>query len=486
MFVVAAPTGIALAEPAAPSADLSVNVPSPKIAVSSAQKIVRIDVTNHGPATATNAMLTLEVADVASFVDIGLPGASEHCTENAAKLTCPLGDLPADGHDHSFGIEVTPIQPAHDQPPLPRGPIGTLQVGVSSGLADPDTANNVQTVVLQLIDDGIDLATFGFDITLQPDQTDFLGFAVSNQGGRDTASIDVDVVLPKYVSFATGDIADDCDFVSSSHAVCHYDGLPAGTIGADPHALSVILAKNAPGPVALTGGSVTATGVEGTPDSTLATATTSNRQPFDTTAHGANAKAKLVNKLKLTSADASPGDETFEFTVFSTPNGADLAVAATAVTGHVGDTVTVPVTVKNNGPADSPTKTVIITAPTGTEITDGLGCPVVTPGKVVKCAGPLAALASETMNVKLKIVSATVGADGMAVVSGPLADPNPDNNTAPIKITVEAGGLPVTGVKAGVIGGVGLAGVVVGVLLYISARRRRYLLVTPADETAGE
>jgi Domain of unknown function DUF11 len=143
--------------------------------------------------------------------------------------------------------------------------------------------------------------------------------------------------------------------------------------------------------------------------------------------------------------------------------------------------VTVPVTVTNNGPADSPMSTVIITAPTGTEIADGLGCTVVTPGKVVKCQGPLDAHDSETGNFKFKIVSATVGTDGSAVISGSLADPNLDNNTAPIKITVEAGGLPVTGVKAGVIGGVGLAGVVVGVLLYVSARRRRIVLVTPDD-----
>ncbi len=80
-----------------------------------------------------------------------------------------------------------------------------------------------------------------------------------------------------------------------------------------------------------------------------------------------------------------------------------------------------------------------------------------------------------------------MGNDGTAVVSGPLADPNLDNNTAAIKITVlpsgEPGGLPVTGVKVAVIGAVGLAGVVVGWLLFAATRRRRVVMVTPGDET---
>lgn len=44
------------------------------------------------------------------------------------------------------------------------------------------------------------------------------------------------------------------------------------------------------------------------------------------------------------------------------------------------------------------------------------------------------------------------------------------------------GSLPVTGVQAGVIGGVGLAVLVVGGVLFMLARRRRVVLVTPNDE----
>lgn len=44
------------------------------------------------------------------------------------------------------------------------------------------------------------------------------------------------------------------------------------------------------------------------------------------------------------------------------------------------------------------------------------------------------------------------------------------------------GGLPVTGVQAGVLGGIGLAVVVAGGVLFLAARRRRVVLVTPGDE----
>ncbi|SCE82343.1 cell wall anchor protein [Micromonospora mirobrigensis] len=45
------------------------------------------------------------------------------------------------------------------------------------------------------------------------------------------------------------------------------------------------------------------------------------------------------------------------------------------------------------------------------------------------------------------------------------------------------GGLPVTGVQAGLIGGIGLAVLAAGAALLLLARRRRVVLVTPGDET---
>ncbi|MDG4803261.1 LPXTG cell wall anchor domain-containing protein [Micromonospora sp. WMMD980] len=44
------------------------------------------------------------------------------------------------------------------------------------------------------------------------------------------------------------------------------------------------------------------------------------------------------------------------------------------------------------------------------------------------------------------------------------------------------GGLPVTGPQAGLIGGVGIAALVAGGVLFLVSRRRRMVLVTPDDE----
>ncbi|MFG1954170.1 cell wall anchor protein [Micromonospora sp. NPDC048830] len=50
----------------------------------------------------------------------------------------------------------------------------------------------------------------------------------------------------------------------------------------------------------------------------------------------------------------------------------------------------------------------------------------------------------------------------------------------------EGGGLPVTGVQVGLIGGVGAAVLVAGGLLLVLSRRRRVVLVTPQDEKSGD
>jgi hypothetical protein len=47
----------------------------------------------------------------------------------------------------------------------------------------------------------------------------------------------------------------------------------------------------------------------------------------------------------------------------------------------------------------------------------------------------------------------------------------------------EGGGLPVTGIQVGLIGGIGGAVLVAGAMLFVIARRRRVVLVTPGDET---
>lgn len=67
---------------------------------------------------------------------------------------------------------------------------------------------------------------------------------------------------------------------------------------------------------------------------------------------------------------------------------------------------------------------------------------------------------------------------------GPTAGPTPTPGTGGDGGT--GGGLPVTGVQVGLIGGIGAAVLVAGGVLLILARRRKVVLVTPSDEQAGD
>lgn len=75
----------------------------------------------------------------------------------------------------------------------------------------------------------------------------------------------------------------------------------------------------------------------------------------------------------------------------------------------------------------------------------------------------------------------------------PTAGPSPSGSPAP-SVTPTAGGgagggdggLPVTGVQVGLIGGIGAAVLVAGGLLVVLGRRRKVVLVTPTDEKDGD
>jgi hypothetical protein len=73
----------------------------------------------------------------------------------------------------------------------------------------------------------------------------------------------------------------------------------------------------------------------------------------------------------------------------------------------------------------------------------------------------------------------------------PTGSPTPTGSAVPSGTAVptpgggDGGGLPVTGVQVGVIGGVGLGVLVLGGVLFLLARRRRVVLVNPDDETSG-
>ncbi|HEX5541768.1 MAG TPA: LPXTG cell wall anchor domain-containing protein [Micromonospora sp.] len=81
------------------------------------------------------------------------------------------------------------------------------------------------------------------------------------------------------------------------------------------------------------------------------------------------------------------------------------------------------------------------------------------------------------------------GVEGMSAADVDASD-NVDGYTVMVAKAGGGGGgggtLPVTGAEAGLIGGIGLAVVVVGGVLFLMARRRRVVLVTPGDEKSTD
>ncbi|MEU2615823.1 hypothetical protein ABZ570_30270 [Micromonospora sp. NPDC007271] len=110
------------------------------------------------------------------------------------------------------------------------------------------------------------------------------------------------------------------------------------------------------------------------------------------------------------------------------------------------------------------------------------------------------ALTGGTVSVEPILPAKTLGAQSLKIKNMPEnmaplqeTDLDPSDNTDGYAVVVAAkggvgggegdgGGLPVTGAKAGLIGGIGVAVLAAGGAMFLVARRRRVVLVTPSDE----
>jgi hypothetical protein len=88
--------------------------------------------------------------------------------------------------------------------------------------------------------------------------------------------------------------------------------------------------------------------------------------------------------------------------------------------------------------------------------------------------------------VKIKSTPGTNGSIAVRSIE-PSAELKPENNTAKIVINEPSGGggageLPITGVRVGLIGGIGAGAVVLGAVLFLLTRRRRVVAHPPSSE----
>jgi hypothetical protein len=481
-------------------ADLVVSVPDPTITLPGGTfgpppKSVRIDVTNRGPIAATNLKVRITVTNPAAGVDFGTPPG---CTGELPTFECAI-----DGGLDPFAHLQTALVVGYTGSGFTVGQrAGTVAVTVEAAEDDPDTGNNTHRFDVTFGEAGADLGVFMGDAIngdgpspqIPPGGEGAVAFTVLNQGSLPVGVIDTRIVLPRYVSFVPEGADDPCKVAGEAwHVTCRYEA-PRDAAGrvvpfygdtAASGAIKVKVAANAPGSVALQGGSVKAIGKifqESAPEAGRSSAAQAKRG------------FKSVQKGKpaaLRNAQPKLGDEVAEYTVFTGRNTIDLAAVGDSASGRVGEIVQLTAGYRNNGPADA-TGQVVFTAPGGTEFAQlPEGCVEVKPKQVLSCGDSKALKAvggttrlvavgeSVLVPLKVKIVSGTV-TDGSVKVQAAGDDAKPGNDTAALKIKVITG-LPVTGATAGLYGGVGLGVLVLGGALLLVARRRRVVLVTPGD-----
>jgi hypothetical protein len=454
--------------------------------VEAAGKPVWVRLFNKGPATAENIVVKVDISDVdTSKVEPVVPAS---CSEpDGGIFLCSVGSLvPGETNSGFSPFDIISLGKGEDA----RGSAGSFTVEVTSDTPDPNGDNNKKVQV------PLTVKPYAYDInvTVQdiwaglggepnpvaPDTEAPLVASFSNTGSATLISPVWQVSLPPFVTFVSAVGDGICTFnAPKTVASCKAEGVPIPRNGTFGSFFTVKVAKDAPGPAAITGG-IADGGALGT-------------EPEDVPMEEAVAlaAAKGLKLSAMTAAqrnavdgggDADPSDSVAAFSAHVAANPADLAISATKGSGAVGSVVKITVTVENKGDASSPDTTVTVTAPTGTELVDmPTNCEFTTPGKVGKCEGLLSAGEKNAGVFSFKIAATSVANDGVAKIEGTLHDPDTGNNTAAIVITVD-GGLPITGVKVSVIAGTGLAVLLVGALLFLMARRRRVELVTPSSD----
>ncbi|WP_433086397.1 LPXTG cell wall anchor domain-containing protein [Dactylosporangium sp. CA-052675] len=194
----------------------------------------------------------------------------------------------------------------------------------------------------------------------------------------------------------------------------------------------------------------------------------------------------------------------------------DLTIPAVTVTGAVGDVVPVTMTVRNLGPAavePGRVRAPFIQRPSGTEFTGDVSAEC--NGKIQPdryyCQTPdgLAVGAEKTWTFHLKLTDAHPGRDGFMffadgghedrdvsndsgsitvviktpetgpTTAAPTATPSRTAGPAPSTSAVAGPALPVTGDRTALYAGLGAALVAAGAVLFVIARRRRVVMVTP-------
>ena len=465
-----------------PPPTVEITVPERVITTDSGTDTVPVEVSNIGFGTATG--LVLEFGSATAPVD---PRIGLQLPASCQAASCPLDDLAQDvSKTYQF-----PVRPTADLP----------AAGLSFGLLLHDATGlwkKSATVTVLRAARGIDLETAQIpEIKLAAGKSAVLPISVRNNGTEATEGVAIALTGERYITFPNN-YSNCVDVAEPAGIVCSFDlSLAPGSVftisAATP--LTVEADKAAPGPADYKGG-LRAFGIEkDATDAGPAAAQRAAGQP--------GGKLELVpaaQSLAAASNELNEWDNSTTLTVKVALNPADSVAIGDAYEGKIGDTSTVEVGVRNDGPATvlGPSgdwrHSVQVRTPSGLKATkvdkrcvpNGDGEPSWDmPGQVsghdylCVVSAPLAAGKTELFSFTGEILDGKNEDPGTVTVLGGVQDQNLSNNTASadVKLTGadaggSGGGLPITGAPAGQIAVTGLLLVLLGAFTLVLTRRR--------------
>ncbi|MEV4637944.1 hypothetical protein AB0J80_11375 [Actinoplanes sp. NPDC049548] len=473
----------AQADPEEERAEVEVFVPDRIVTLDGKAKTVEFQVFNVGGVPAEGVRVEFTDDDGSPIpASVGFT-APEGCAPDG----CDVGEL-AVGARKSYKFQV---RPTADLPELGE----TVTVSARDGSGESVSLAHVSVLRAEA---GVDLEVGTIeDMKVAPGKSATVPVVVRNAGNRPVEGLAVILAGAPFLSFAS--TYSNCVKVDELFGVaCVFEQ----TLGADEvftlsaaTPMRVKVAANAPGPGEYFAGAI-ATGLD--EDSDLALLAARER------ASTAKAPLKLVpvNQRRSSAAEGelNDWDNIASFFVKVSKNPADNVAVGATFTGAVGDTRTVKVGVRNDGPAAmlGPLQGWIsfskVRIPAGVELTKvDRDCMAVVDGKPVGDDGgevhgrDYVCIAIENLGKGEQAVFSFTGtitgasSAGSVTVDGGEQDSKKSNDVAQIAVQLTAGGsgggLPVTGAPAGLLAGGGALLLAAGAAAFVIARRRRIVTV---------
>jgi hypothetical protein len=310
-------------EQAAEQADLSLTVSADKVTLDESFPDHKATVVNEGPGGTDGSWdLAYDLSGLDDTVVKVGPQFRLGCTLTGDKLVCvdQVALLPG----NSF---VQPVPFTLERVPGRKGPAGSFTATAVSE-NDPDPANNVATVAVEVPAQGVDLVAVAEDVfkvaadgtmtddPVAPGGNSWVVGAVGNLGDTIASGVKVTVALPRHVTFAEAEPG--CVYTTDKRSVtCDYADVTlvpvARDTDPDDDVISVVgivfpitVAANAPGPVVVGGGKLSGNALA-TQDDPSATTLSQGERPA--LPQGLQALSPDVVQ------DADPADNTAEFKV---------------------------------------------------------------------------------------------------------------------------------------------------------------------------